>query len=95
MDATADLTLWPSDKKFSLPPEGTPSLLFRFGGPDGVTLGARATDPSGVPFAPGTDHGGVRLEFWADEAEDLVALGAPFDVWYAGDIGSGHITAVA
>ena len=95
MDATADLILWSSDKKFSLPAEGTPSMLFRFGGSEGVTFGARATDSSGVPFAPGTDHGGVRLEFWADEAGDLVAVGAAFDVWYGEHIGSGRITAVA
>jgi hypothetical protein len=94
MTAKADLTLWPSEKTFSLPAEGKPSMLLRFGGPEGVTLGVRVTDPSGVPFAPETDHGGVQLEFWANEAEDLVAVGTPFDVWYAEDIGSGRITAV-
>lgn len=95
VEALADLTLWPSERSFSLPPDGTPSMLFRFGGPEGATLGARATDPSGVPFAPGTSHVGVRLEFWAHEAEDLVAVGASFDLWYAEGIGSGRITAVA
>lgn len=70
-------------------------MLFRFGGPEGVTLGARATDPSGVPFSPGTDHVRVRLEFWAHEAADLVTVGAAFDLWYADDIGSGRVTAVA
>ena len=70
-------------------------MLFLFGGLEGVTLGARATDPSGVPFAPGTDHHGVHLEFWAHQAADVVAVGASFDVWYAEDIGSGRITAVS
>jgi len=94
MEALAELTLWASERLFHLPAEGTPSMLFRFGGPEGVTLGARATDPSGVPFAPGTDHAGVQLEFWADIARDAVFVGAPFDLWYAEDIGCGCITAV-
>jgi hypothetical protein len=94
VEAVADLTLWPSDKWFALPADGNRSMLFRFSGPEGVTLGAMATDPSGVPFAPGTDHVGVRLEFWAPQAENLVAIGASFDLWYAEDIGSGRITAV-
>jgi hypothetical protein len=94
VEALADLTLWPSNKSFSLPADSTPSMLFRFGGPEGVTLGARVTDPSGVPFSPGTDHVGVQLEFWAHEAADLVTVGAVFDLWYADDIGSGRITAV-
>ena len=94
VEALADLTLWPSDKSFCLPANGTPSMLFRFGGREGVTLGARATDPFGVSFAPGTDHVGVQLEFWADEAKDLVVVGTAFDLWYAEDIGSGRITSV-
>jgi hypothetical protein len=95
VEAVADIALWESDRSFSLPADGTPSMLFRFGGPEGVTVGVRATDPSGVPFAPDTNHEEVHLVFWAKEAKDLVAVGAPFDVWYIADIGSGRITAVA
>ena len=94
VDAVADLTLWPSERGFSLPAEGTPSMLLRFGGPGGVTLGVRATDSTGVAFAPGTDHSGVKLVFWAEEAKTVVAVGSQFDVWYGGDIGSGSITEI-
>ena len=70
-------------------------MLLRFGGPDGQMIGMRATDPTGLPFAPGTDHRAVRLVFWAKDASTTVAVGAAFDVWYGGDIGSGTITAIA
>jgi hypothetical protein len=71
-------------------------MLFRFGGSEGVLIGARATDPTGVQFAPGSEHADVSLEFWADEAaKKLVAVGADFDIWYGGDVGSGRITALA
>ena len=94
--ALANVVLWKSEKAFSLPADETPSMLFRFGGPEGVLIGARATDPAGVRFAPGTEHRDVRLEFWADEAaKEIVAVGAAFDVWYGGDIGSGRIIALA
>jgi hypothetical protein len=93
--ALANVVLWKSDKAFSLPADRTPSMLFRFGGPQGVLIGASATDPVGVRFSPGTEHHDVRLEFWADEpAAEIVAVGAAFDVWYGGDIGLGQIIAL-
>jgi hypothetical protein len=93
--ALANFVLWESERRFSLPAEETPSMLFRFGGSEGVLIGARATDPAGVRFAPGTEHIEVCLEFWADEAaKKIVAVGADFGVWYGGDIGSGRITAL-
>jgi hypothetical protein len=94
MDARADLALWASDKSFVLPADGTRSMLFRFSGPSGVTLGAHAVDPAGVPFAPGTEHTGVQLQFWADEATSIVVTGAHFELWYGDEIGNGRITAV-
>ena len=81
--AVAKFVLWESDRRFSLPAEKTPSMLFRFGGSEGVLIGARATDPVGVRFAPGSEHRDVLLDFWADEAaKKIVAAGADFDVWY-------------
>jgi hypothetical protein len=94
VEALADLMLSSSHRAFSLPAAGTPSILFRFGGSNGVTLGARATDPAGVPFAPGTEHRSVQLVFWAEEAREVVAVGSEFDLWYGGDIGTGQITAI-
>ena len=94
MKAVADMDLWQSEKTYSLPADGTRSMLFRFGGPEGITVGAHATDPSGTPFEPGTTHHGIGLESWADESAELVAIGSSFDVWYGPDIGSGRITAV-
>jgi hypothetical protein len=94
VDAYAEVTLTPSHRRFRLPAGGTPSLLFRFGrGDSAVTLGAIATDKGGVPFGPGTEHGRVRLHFWADEASGVVECGASFVVWYGGDVGTGRITA--
>jgi len=96
VEAVANLTLWASDRTFVLPADGTPSMLFRFGRLPGVTFGARAVDPAGVPFAAGTEHTGVQLHFWAEEvARSVIVIGGLFDVWYGEDIGSGRITAVS
>jgi hypothetical protein len=66
-------------------------MLFRFG--DGRLFGAVATSTEGGPFAPGTVHE-AELQIWADEADEVVAEGAEFVVWYGGDVGTGTVTAV-
>ena len=88
----ADIELWPSnDRRFSLPSE-TRSMLFRFGeGADEFSVGAIATDGSGTRFEAGTQHHGVRLEFWANEAEAQIHPGDEFVIWYGGDVGKGRV----
>lgn len=80
-------------RHFTLPANGTPSLIFIF--TSHRQLGARAYSGSGQDFAPGTTHTGVRLDFWADdEWTDVVIDGAEFSIWYGGTVGSGVIDKV-
>lgn len=92
MHVEAQITLWPSDREFRLP-AATRSMLFRFG-EEGTLLGAQVTSVEGTSFAPGTHHS-ATVEFWADEAADeIVATGSRFVVWYGGVIGEGSVTAI-
>lgn len=80
-------------RHYNFPSNGTPSMIFVFS--QERQLGAWAYDDADAPFAPGTSHANVRLDFWADdEWTDVVQPGAEFVIWYGGDIGRGTIEAV-
>jgi hypothetical protein len=92
--ARATLILDQDDsRRFHLPADGTPSLIFVFR--EDRQLGARAYSQTGDDFAPGTSQENVRLDFWAhDDWTDVVVPGAEFVVWYGGDVGRETITHV-
>ena len=86
-------------RSFSLPgvPPGSPSLMYRFdyeGAP--FLVGALAEEPTGERFEPGRSYAGVILRFWSYIAElpAVVVAGAPFVVWYGGDVGRGVVDSV-
>jgi hypothetical protein len=88
------ITLWPSDRKFRLPGNGTRSMIFRFDGEATEGLGGHAVSLDGLDFAPGSNHRST-IEFWADDyARGIVRDGGIFTVWYGSEIGQGRVTAV-
>lgn len=86
------MSLWDSDRRFSLPPDGTPSLLFRFVDATGeeVVLGARAYSIEIDAFSPGTSCE-AELRFWADVADRFVRPGATFEIHYPRQVGVGEV----
>jgi hypothetical protein len=73
---------------------GTRSLLLRFPSGDAeVQVGAAISTADGTPLTPGASQA-VALEFWADEAAEVVRPGLPFVAWHGRDVGSGTVTAV-
>jgi len=75
---------------FRLPGSGSRSLLYVFAG---AQVGAHAKSADGEDFTPGSSHSGVRLTFWDPAARDCVRPG-PFDIWYGGIVGHGHLEEV-
>ncbi len=68
-------------------------MLYRFVADDGTELlfGGEAIDADSSDFVPGGSHAGVRLTLWIDLPEHVPPKGAPFVVWYGGDIGDGVV----
>lgn len=92
LSAVVDLRLRDgAGRTYRLPGAGSRSLLYVF---NGQRIGAHATTADGCDLVPGSEHEGVVLNFWADEARDLVAVGSTFEVWYGGIVGDGEVQSV-
>jgi hypothetical protein len=92
LTAVVDLRLYAqADRAYRLPGTGSPSLLYVF---NEQQIGALATTADERDLVPGSEHTGVLLTFWTDEARILVAEGASLAVWYGGVVGEGEVRSV-
>ena len=92
LTAVVDLRLHAdAGRAYHLPGDGSRSLLYVF---DGQQIGAMAVTADGRDLVPASEHEGVVLTFWADEARILVTAGSKFSVWYGGTVGEGIVRSV-
>jgi len=92
LTALVNLSLFAqAERAYRLPGAGSRSLLYVF---DGRQIGAHVVTADGRDLVPGSEHKGVLLTFWTDEARILVVQGISFEVWYGGVVGEGKVQSV-
>lgn len=93
MGLIVNMRLRPSNRNFRLSGDRCRSLILGFDNHgELLQLGAEITTPGHLVLAPGTEHCGAHVKFWADHPPNIHESGTPFSIWYGEDVGTGIVT---